>query len=517
MDLHGDFLVIGSGIAGLRAAIMLAEAGDVVLLTKGEPRESNTGYAQGGIAAALGPDDSPALHARDTIAAGDGLCEPDAVDVLARDGARAVQELIDWGAAVDRDPEGRLSLGREAAHSVRRVVHAGDATGREIMRLLWTRIDDHPHVRIVPEATATKLRFVGGVCTGASFVTGAGARGTVTSDATLLATGGAGQVFRETTNPAIATGDGVAMAARIGARVTDLEFVQFHPTALSVGGPPRFLLSEALRGEGARLVNDAGEPFMERYEPAGDLAPRDLVARAIVREMERTGAAVYLTLAHLDRAFVLGRFPTIARACAQVELDLSCDRIPVSPAAHYLMGGVETDLDGRTSIAGLFAAGEAACTGVHGANRLASNSLVEGLVFGARAAAAMQGPARPGALRPTHVEDAALPTVGTGPIPTARLVRSMMWRAVGLVRTPAPLETAVRRLERWVGVTSTVLREGGDVSTEHRRVAALVTVGWLIARAALRRHESRGAHFRADAPARDDLHWKKRISDRLHV
>lgn len=516
MDVRGDFLVIGSGIAGLRAALSLAEAGDVVILTKADPRESNTGYAQGGIAAALGPDDSPALHALDTIGAGDGLCVPEAVDVLVREGPRYVRELIDWGAAFDRDVQGRPSLGREAAHSVRRVLHARDATGREIARLLWSRVTAAPRIHVIDDATATDLVLADGICTGAAFVTTAGAQGAAAAARTLLATGGAGQVFRETTNPAIATGDGIAMAARAGARVIDLEFVQFHPTVLNVEGAPRFLLSEALRGEGARLVNDAGEPFVQRHEPAGDLASRDLVARAIVREVERTGAPVYLTMAHLDPDFVRRRFPTIAQACAHAGLDLARDRIPVSPAAHYLMGGVETDLEGRTSITGLFAAGEVACTGVHGANRLASNSLLEGLVFGARAAVAMQAADRPAALGQGDVLEATLRAANAARTPAAYEVRDLMWRSVGLLRTQRALEAAVATLEAWM-VAAAATRAAHNCDPELRRVASIVTVGWLVARAALRRQESRGGHFRTDFPSRDDLHWKKRISDVLRT
>jgi L-aspartate oxidase len=358
VDVRGDFLVIGSGIAGLRAAISLADSGDVVILTKADPRESNTGYAQGGIAAALGPDDSPELHASDTIAAGDGLCLPGAVEVLVREGPRYVRELIDWGAAFDRDADGTPALGREGAHSVRRVLHARDATGREIARLLWSRVSADRRIRVIDDAMATELAMCDGACVGTEFVTSQGERGSVAATQTLLATGGAGQIYRETTNPAIATGDGIAIAALAGARVADLEFVQFHPTVLSVDGAPRFLLSEAMRGEGARLVNQAGEAFVQRYEPAGDLASRDLVSRAIVREVERTGAPVYLTMAHLDPDFVRQRFPMIAQACAEAGLDLARDRVPISPAAHYIMGGVETDLDGYTSLPGLLAAGE---------------------------------------------------------------------------------------------------------------------------------------------------------------
>jgi L-aspartate oxidase len=517
VDVRGDFLVIGSGIAGLRAALSLADAGDVVILTKADPIESNTGYAQGGIAAALGPDDSPERHARDTIGAGDGLCVPEAVDVLVREGPRYVRELIDWGAAFDRDAEGRPSLGREAAHSVRRVLHARDATGREIARLLWSRVSGNRRIRVIEDATATDLLLSDGICTGAAFVSTAGAQGTVAAASTLLATGGAGQVFRETTNPAIATGDGIAMAARAGARVIDLEFVQFHPTVLNVEEAPRFLLSEALRGEGARLVNDSGDAFMERYEPAGDLASRDLVARAIVREAERTGAPVYLTMAHLDPEFVHRRFPTIAQACAHAGLDLARDRIPISPAAHYLMGGVETDLDGRTSIAGLFAAGEVACTGVHGANRLASNSLLEGLVFGARAALSMQQAAvTPAAFGHGDVLEATLRPTKAGQVPAVYEVRDVMWRSVGLLRTQHALEAAVARLEAWAGAAAAA-RAARGCDPELHRVASIVTVGWLVARAALRRQESRGGHFRTDFPARDDLHWRKRFSDVLRT
>jgi L-aspartate oxidase len=526
VNLRGDFLVIGSGIAGLRAAIALADAGSVIILTKADPRESNTGYAQGGIAAALGPDDSPELHAHDTLAAGDGLCLADAVNVLVHEGPGYVRELIDWGAGFDRDPGGQPALGREGAHSVRRVLHARDATGREIARLLWSKVSGDRRITVLDDATATALVMRDGVCAGAEFVTGAGEDGVVDAGQTLLATGGAGQVFRETTNPAIATGDGVAVAAFAGARVADLEFVQFHPTVLSVAGAPRFLLSEAMRGEGARLVNEAGEAFVQRYEPAGDLASRDLVSRAIVREIDRTGSPVYLTMAHLDPDFVRRRFPTIADACAGAGLDLARDRIPISPAAHYVMGGVETDLDGRTSVAGLFAAGEVACTGVHGANRLASNSLLEGLVFGARAAMAMaSGVRRPVNGRPT-TDRWTQPSAAVGrpftdrqtnpsTIPTEAEVRDLTWRHAGLLRDRTGLEQAVALLEGWLPAVAAA-RHDRRHDPAFRRVTSIVTVGLLIARAALRREESRGGHFRTDFPSHDDLHWKTHVSDALN-
>ena len=503
--------MIGSGIAGLRAALTLAEDGQVVILTKAEPRESNTGYAQGGIAVALGDDDSADLHARDTIEAGDHLCVREAVDVLVHDGPARVRELVEWGAAFDRDEDGRLALAREAAHSVRRVLHAHDATGREISRVLWQRVSGHPRVQVLQDSQATSLVVRDGACAGAAFLGADGVASQVEAHRTLVATGGASQAFRETTNPAVATGDGIAMAFDAGAHVADLEFVQFHPTVLAAAGRPRFLLSEALRGEGARLVNEAGERFVARYEPAGDLASRDLVARAIARETQRTGAPVYLTMAHLDPAFVRRRFPTIAEVCAQAGLDLALDRIPVSPAAHYVMGGIETDLHGRTSIEGLFAAGEAACTGVHGANRLASNSLLEGLVFGARAAVAMRERPQEPRLFAT-LDRTPFPPVDAAALPDERTVRDVMWRHVGLIRTREGLETAVARLLAWhrglSSAGSAFTREPGG-----RRLASLVTVGLLIARAAQRREESRGGHFRADFPARDDLHLRRHVCD----
>jgi L-aspartate oxidase len=514
VNASGDFVVIGSGIAGLRAAISLADAGDVLILTKADPSESNTGYAQGGIAAAVGADDSPELHASDTITAGDGLCDSRAVDVLVREGPRYVRELLDWGAAFDRDARGAPALGREGAHTVRRVLHARDATGREIARTLWQRAASHPRVRVLDDALATDVTVNDGRCIGAAFLDGGGVRRSVEAGGTLLATGGAGQVFRETTNPAIATGDGVAIAFRAGARVTDLEFVQFHPTVMQVEGAPRFLLSEALRGEGARLVNEAGDRFVQRYEPAGDLASRDLVSRAMVREAERTGRPVYLTMAHLDATYVRERFPTIAEACRQAGLDLATDRIPVSPAAHYVMGGVETDIDGRTSVAGLFAAGEVACTGVHGANRLASNSLLEGLVFGARAANAMRGTPLAPQLRAGRLETVPEPPA-RGALPPLAEVRDVMWRRVGLLRSRDALEDAVARLGAWWGAVRAVQESRRD-DRQWLRLASVVTVGLLIARAALRREESRGAHFREDFPRRDDINWSFHIADRAH-
>ena len=500
----------------------MSGAGDILILTKAEPEEGNTGYAQGGIAAAIAADDSPALHARDTLAAGDGLCDPRAVDVLVEDGPRYVRELIDWGASFDRAADGTPALAIEGAHSARRVLHARDATGREIGRVLWQRASTLPGVRAHAHARVVDLIVEDGRCAGACFIDADGELQEARADAVLLATGGAGQVYRETTNPEVATGDGVAMAFRAGASVADLEFVQFHPTALKVAGQPRFLLSEALRGEGARLINAAGEPFVARYEAAGDLASRDRVSRAIAREEERTGAAVYLSLQQMDAAYVHRRFPLISEACGRAGLDLARDPIPVGPAAHYVMGGVLTDLDGRTTLPGLYAAGEVACTGVHGANRLASNSLLEGLVFGARAACGIKDDkgsrvsrggrspaARPSGSKPPPVLETRH-TQGPGTVS----VREVMWRQVGLFRDGATLRSALAVLEPAWRAADESVRAGTRLDLRGWRAVNVVTVAWLIARAALRREESRGAHYRDDFPARDDINWLRRLSDR---
>jgi len=512
-----DFLIVGSGIAGLRAAIALAPAGRVLILTKADATESNTGYAQGGIAAAIGPDDSTALHVADTIRAGDGLCDEGAVRVLVEDGPQYVQELMEWGVRFDRNPDGAPALGLEAAHSVRRVLHAGDATGREIGRAMWKHVVALHGVRTINHALVTDLIVEDDAVVGVRFFDQAG-RHDMRGRAVLLATGGAGQVFTETTNPGVATGDGIALAYHAGARVTDLEFVQFHPTALNRLGAPRFLMSEALRGEGARLVNALGEPFMARYHRDGDLAPRDVVARAIVVEARTTPGPVFLTLAHLDAARVRTRFPTISAMCDQLGLDLASDPIPVGPAAHYLMGGIDTDVWGRSSVSGLFAAGETACTGVHGANRLASNSLLEGLVFGARAADAMLQPLQAAPLkadrRELDVQSRRRAELAPAFNLTTQSIRELMWRDVGLFRTRERLEGAIAELDASYAFEIQAMEASRVSDAVAWRHFNLLTVARLIARAALRRSESRGGHFRDDYPARDDARWKLHAVDR---
>ena len=516
MDLRADYLIIGSGIAGLRAAAELSPVGDVLILTKAEPGEGNTGHAQGGIAAAVGPGDSPELHAKDTIAAGDGLCDERAVQALVEDGPRFVRELMEWGARFDRGPDGQPALAIEGAHSVRRVLHAHDATGREIGNVLWNKVSALAGVTAHAQARVVDLIVDNGRCIGARFLQDDGQLGAAYAGSVLLATGGAGQVYSETTNPAVATGDGVAMAYRAGAAVVDLEFVQFHPTALNAPGQPRFLLSEALRGVGARLLNAAGEPFVARYDAQGDLASRDRVSRAIAREMQQTGRPVFLSLEHLDPDFVHERFPLISDACRRAGLDLARDPVPVGPAAHYVMGGVQTNTDGLTSVEGLFAAGEVACTGVHGANRLASNSLLEGLVFGARAGRAMK--TERGSRGSRSSGSGVQGSEVQGPGFNASLVqpddvRALMWRDVGLFRDREGLSRALAVLEpAWTEIHGR-LRDGARLDEQGWRTLSLLTVGRLIARASLRREESRGAHYRTDFPEHDDINWKRRITE----
>ena len=512
--LQADYLIIGSGIAGLRAAVELVAHGRVIILTKSDPGAGSTGFAQGGIAAAISDEDSPGLHATDTLGAGDGLCDPAAVAVLVGDGPTYVRQLIEWGAEFDRDAAGALDLAREGAHSVRRVLHAQDVTGREMARALAARLQDEPALQVVDHATVVQAIAGDGRILGVRFLDREGRLVEARARATLLATGGAGQAFSETTNPAVATGDGVALAYLAGARVADLEFVQFHPTVLNVPGAPRYLLSEALRGEGARLVNASGEPFVIRYDPRGDLASRDRVSQAIVLEMRRTGQPVYLTLAHLEADYVHRRFPGIAELCERVGLDLARDRLPVGPAAHYLMGGVVTDLEGRTTLPGLFAAGEVACTGVHGANRLASNSLLEGLVFGGRAGAAMAADDTTVGwpLDSTMAAEDPVPSGEPGVLPlTAAEIRALMWQHAGVYRDGAGLETASRVLESALAAVVENRMAGRGLTADTWKLASLSTVATLIVRAALRRQESRGAHYRTDYPERDDARWKHRL------
>lgn len=488
-----DFIVVGAGIAGLRAAIELAAAGRVLVIAKESLRESSSEYAQGGIAAALGEDDSVDLHAQDTLAAGDGLSDPAAVQVLVRSAPAAISELIEWGAQFDRD-DSRLALGREGAHSRRRILHAqGDSTGAEIARTLYRKAASLRAVEFRSFSAVTDLLVAEGEVAGVVVCDETSRRSlAIRARAVLLATGGLGRIYRVTTNPEVATGDGVAAAYRAGAELADLEFVQFHPTALQMEGAPPFLLSEALRGEGALLVNAAGERFMPRYHPLSELAPRDAVARAMVMEMQRTGVPhVFLDARPIGEELLRRRFPRIYQTCLRYGLDLAREPAPVHPAAHYAMGGVWTDLDGRTSLPRLFAAGEVAATGVHGANRLASNSLLEALVFGARAGRAMR------ALADATIPAGARQPEAAFPASTAEELRSLAWEHCGILRSGPHLERACTILER------TPLVAAAHPARELFEIRNMHTVAWLIARCALARRESRGAHYRSDFPAKD--------------
>jgi L-aspartate oxidase len=500
------FLVIGGGIAGLSAAIRLAKVDTVLVVTKEELAESNTAYAQGGIAVAMGGSEDVAEHLEDTVNAGDGLVNRKAAAVLVEQGPERVDELLAWGTGFDRAAavdgvQGELLRTREGAHSRSRILHAnGDATGREIAVSLLRHARATEGITLMEFTTSVDLivENVDGErrVTGAVLLDREGKLFQVNARAVLIASGGAGQVYSDTTNPAVATGDGIAMAYRAGAALSDMEFYQFHPTAFAMKGAPRFLLSEALRGEGAWLVNAKGERFMERYHPLLELAPRDVVARAITRE--GLNGPVYLDMRHVaEKTDLKARFPGISKFLAGYGLELGKDKIPVRPAAHYFMGGIRTDVNGRSSLPGLYAAGEAACTGVHGANRLASNSLLEGLVFGALAAEAMieQGVGDRVQGIESHLPKA--PAVKVDAVAIERWItelRSVMWKDAGLLRDAAGLKRAQARLE---GMMGEIPRGFSRRAVEARN---LFLVAGVIVTAAAAREESRGAHYRNDFP-----------------
>lgn len=502
-----DFLVIGAGVAGLRAAIELADAGRVIVLAKREVRDSATHYAQGGIAAALSDEDEVSLHLQDTLVAGDGLCNEQAVRVLVEEGPVRIEELIEWGTQFDRNGT-KLAFTREGAHSRNRILHAhGDSTGREILRALYAKAKTLKNISVLEFEMSSDLLVEDGRVVGVSVIGDKGQFQHIPASAVLLATGGLGQLYRNTTNPEVATGDGVAMACLAGAEISDMEFIQFHPTALYLKKAPRFLLSEALRGEGAYLRNLELHRFMSKYHSMGELAPRDVVARAIVHELEITQSpdpVVYLDLTHLDPDHVRQRFPRIYSTCLEHNVDITTELIPIRPAAHYAMGGVRTDLAGQTSVAGLYAAGEAAATGVHGANRLASNSLLEGLVFGARAGQAMRELL---GSRTTHSEPKRAAS-SNGPVDSGLealigQVRDVMWSKVGIVRDGKGLRQAIRELQELEPRTA-------HPSTRRAFEARnLLTSGLLVARSALAREESRGGHYRTDYPSHDDAKFLK--------
>lgn len=495
--LRTRVLVIGSGVAGLQTAWRASDHGDVVVLTKRTLRDSATAYAQGGIAAALGAGDSPELHKVDTLAAGAALCDAAAVEVLVEEGPARVRELASAGAQFDTDPLGRFTLGKEAAHSRKRIVHAhGDQTGAEVARALIARVRERANITVLEKARALDLLVAQGRCAGVRAAV-AGRAVEIVADATVLATGGCGQLYRYTTNPDVATGDGYAIAHRAGARLADMEFVQFHPTALETTENPLALISEAVRGEGAILVNARGQRFMPKRHRLAELAPRDIVAREIFREQQR-GQRVFLDARKLGRTFAR-RFPGILQLCLARGIDPRRDLIPVTPAAHYMMGGIVTDLAGRATLDRLYACGEVSRTGVHGANRLASNSLLEGLVFAERVA-------RDAVLQPRLRR---VPRAGAWDVPplvdrgaamvAADAIRALMWAHAGIDRNAKGLREARKGLE--------AIRSRLDPGMTEE--ANMVGTALLIVESALLRRESRGGHYRSDFP-RPKNKWRGR-------
>ncbi len=506
---RGRPLIVGSGIAGLYVALRSQELGlRPTLVTKASLEESNTRYAQGGIAAAVGPDDAVGLHLKDTVRAGDGLVNAKAARILVEEAPRRIADLVRFGVPFDT-LEGQVALGREAAHSRARILHAGgDATGLRIEETLRERVVA-AGIEVRERAALRRIapRPEGGWQAELA-LDGAADPTLLDASELVLATGGAGNLYRETSNPAVAMGEGVAVAARAGVLLADMEFVQFHPTVFHREGAPRFLITEALRGEGAHLRNERGEPFMTRYHPLGDLAPRDVVTRAIRSEMERTRQpSVFLDATHLSRDRLASRFPTVFRFLADYALDPSRDLIPVAPAAHFTIGGIATDTEGRSSRTGLLACGEVAATGVHGANRLGSNSLLEGLVFGEHVARQLLHPVRGGPAPPGAVVAVPPPRGAGGPVPAGAPseIRSILWEEVGIVRNAAGLQRALRRLASILDAIEPA--DGGPAPAPGADAAF---TAYLIARAALAREESRGAHYRSDFP-------RPRPAWRLHL
>lgn len=512
--METDFLVIGAGVAGLRAAIAASRAGRVLVLTKDRLTESATEYSQGGVAVALSDEDRLGLHEQDTLDAGAGLCEPRAVRALVESGPHRIEELIEWGAEFDRHG-GKLIFAIEGAHSVNRVLHAdGDSTGREIARTLFQKAQSIDTISFRSFSSVVSLLTKDGeVCGAIAWNEGDRNLVPVHARAVLLATGGIGRIYRETTNPEVATGDGVAMAYRAGAVISNIEMVQFHPTALFLQGAPRFLLSEALRGEGAVLRNADMQRFMSRYDKRQELAPRDIVTRSIVRELARLRRGpVFLDLTHLSDGFVARRFPRIHKTCLLYGVDLEVEPVPVHPAAHYAMGGVLAGLDGTTTLPGLYAAGECACNGVHGANRLASNSLLEGLVFGERAGRSMRrhagAPLRKAGFRPPHVASAL-------PGNAISNLQRLAWRHAGITRSGSGLQAGLEELDALSMLFEKGLARSSRPGFETDNMYRVIR---LIARCALAREETRGGHCRTDFP-RSEVGFRKhsRISRARNV
>jgi L-aspartate oxidase len=506
-----DVIVLGSGVAALRAALEVAPAFQVTLLTKSRLTESNSFYAQGGIAAAVEPSDTVESHMADTLATGCGLCDEAVVRQVVGAAPDCVRELIDWGADFDKI-DGRISVGREGGHSAPRILHArGDETGKEITTTLLKRLEAAESVDVREETYAIDLLTSDGAVVGVLAWQPTQGLIILRARRTVLATGGLGRIYRETTNPEVATGDGLAMAYRAGAVLADMEFIQFHPTTLYIAGATRHLISETVRGEGGRLVDKAGRQFMPDYHAMGDLAPRDVVSRAIIAHMRATGAThVFLDLTHFGKDG-RKRFPGIAKACAQFDIDIARDMIPVRPSAHYMIGGARVDAAGRTSLPNLYACGEVSSTGLHGANRLGSNSLLEGLVYGKLAGRRIVEELSGGNGRgsPERISaDVSHSTRGQLHVPDVRdSLRSIMWRNVGIVRVQEDLAEAEALIEFW---QSYVLDKVFDQPAGWE-LQNMLTLGRLMAHSALVRTETRGVHYRSDHPDRDDAAWQKHV------
>lgn len=505
-----DILVIGGGLAGLRAALEIDPNLSVLVITKDGLQESNSAYAQGGIAAVLAPEDRFEDHVADTLRAGGLLCDRHVVEGVIHDAPRRIEELIDWGTRFDRVGS-RLALGREGGHGRERIAHAlGDATGKEIMRVVTHRVAEAPEIEIWEHTFTLDLLTFEGACRGALVWNRQHGKTLVWAKQTILCSGGAGQLYRETTNPEGATGDGMAVAYRAGAELRDLEFIQFHPTVLYIAGSSRSLISEAARGEGAYLVDRHGHRFMGDFHPQAELAPRDIVCNAIVTQMERTRHTnVYLDMTHLDPQKVRTRFPGIVATCAEFDLDITRDWIPVRPGAHYMMGGVTVDGQGRTTLPGLWAAGEVTASGLHGANRLASNSLSEALIYGARAgdqarraAAEMHDSFCALMLENPRVESAGEPL---NLADVRNSLKSLMWRSMGVRRNAEGLHEGMENINRWSRYVFT--RQFS--SPTGWELQNMLCVAGLMIQAALLREESRGAHVRTDFPQSDDAHWNR--------
>jgi L-aspartate oxidase len=508
-----DILIIGAGIAGLRAALEVPPNLDVLVVTKDSIQQSSSAYAQGGIAGVLSPEDRFENHIEDTLTAGAGLCDRPIVELVVREAPEQISDLVRWGTHFDEEG-GQLALTREGGHSHRRIVHAlGDATGHEVMRAIIERTRQTPNITVWDDTFTLDLLVHDGRCVGAGVARPGGAKHLVWAKQTILASGGAGMVYRETTNPPVATGDGMAAAYRASAELRDMEFMQFHPTVLYVAGSSRYLISEAVRGEGAYLRDKNGERFMLAEDRRAELAPRDVVAQAIVRCMERTQHPnVYLDLSHVDPNLVRQRFPGIAQVCRGFGLEITRDRIPVRPGAHYMIGGVTVDAQGRTTLPGLWAAGEVSSSGLHGANRLASNSLLEGLVFGASCGrgAAAAAAATPDTFTVPPLSCRFEPeTDGTLDVADiTNSLRSLMVRGMGVVRDRLELleaESTVAFWCRYVLAREFATRAGWELQN-------LLTIARLMIGAARQREESRGVHFRKDFPQRDNAHWQRHLT-----